>query len=105
MEIRLLDKGYKNNEQFYQDFLDDKINVKDEYFTKELIYIKEAPDFPIYMGRGSEEHKKQGFLEAFPTIAKSYLDTKRDLLLDVRQWNSLLVKNTRYYIIDHSLVV
>src|SRR5699024_1679092 len=101
MEIRLLDKGYKNNEQFYQDFLDDKINAKDEYFTKELVYIKEAPDFPIYMGRGSEEYKKQGFLEAFRTIAKSYLDTERDLLLDERFWHSLLITHKREYILDH----
>ena len=34
MEIRLLKKGYKNNEQFYQDFLDDKINSNEDYFSK-----------------------------------------------------------------------
>lgn len=101
MEVRLLAKGYKNNEIFYQDFLEDKINAKDEYFSKEVVYIKEAPDFPIYMGRGSEEHKKQGFLQAFRIIADSYLDTERDLLLDERFWHSLLVTNKREYILDH----
>src|SRR5699024_8173378 len=101
MEIRLLDKGYKNNEQFYQDFLDDKINVTDEYFTKELIDSKEARDYQIYMVIGSEEHNKQGLLEALRTIAKSYLDTERDLLLDGRFWHSLLVTHKREYILDH----
>src|SRR5699024_2345771 len=45
--------------------------------------------------------KKQGFLEAFRTIAKSYLDTERDLLLDGRFWHSLLVTHKREYILDH----
>src|SRR5699024_11102793 len=101
MEVRLLAKGYKNNEQFYKDFLDDKINAKDEYFSKEIVYIKEAPDFSIYMGRGSEDYKKQGFLEAFRIIADSYLDTERDLLLDETFWHSLLVTHKREYILDH----
>lgn len=101
MEVRLLEKGYKNNEVFYQDFLDDKINQKDEYFSNEIVYIKEAPDFPIYMGRGSEEYKKQGFLQAFRTIADSYLEVERDVLLEERFWHSLLVTYKREYILDH----
>ena len=73
MEIRLLQKGYKNNEQFYQDFLNDKINSNEEYFTNDIVTIAEAPDFPIYMGRGSEEEKRQAFSKAFEVIASSYI--------------------------------
>jgi|SRR5699024_3638073 len=101
MEVRLLAKGYKNNEQFYQDFLDDKINSKDEYFSNKIVYIKEAPDFPIYMGRGSEDFKKQDFLRAFRIIGEAYLNTERDLLLDETFWHSLLVTHKREYILDH----
>ena len=48
MEIRLLNKGYKNNEQFYLDFLEDQIKYKDEYFSDKTVILDEAPDFPIY---------------------------------------------------------
>lgn len=54
MEIRLLKKGYKKNEQFYQDFLEDRIKEKEEYFSDKAVSIDDAPDFPIYIAKGSE---------------------------------------------------
>nr|WP_144924625.1 hypothetical protein [Paenibacillus bovis] len=105
MEIRLLKKGYKNNEQFYQDFLEDKINSNDEYFTNEFVTITDAPDFPIYMGRGSEEEKKQAFRQAFEVIASSYIHTDRDLHLEEIFWHSLLVTKKREYILEQYPVV
>ena len=47
MKIRLLKPGYKNNEQFYKDFLEDQIKQKEEYFSDEFVYMDNAPDFPI----------------------------------------------------------
>ena len=105
MEIRLLKKGYKNNEQFYQDFLEDKINSNEEYFTNDIVTIPEAPDFPIYMGRGSEEEKKQAFQQAFEVIASSYIQTDRDLHLEEIFWHSLLVTKKREYILENYPVV
>ena len=105
MEIRLLQKGYKNNEQFYQDFLNDKINSNEEYFTNDIVTIAEAPDFPIYMGRGSEEEKKQAFSKAFEVIASSYIHSDRDLHLDELFWHSLLVTKKREYILENYPVV
>ena len=105
MEIRLLQKGYKNNEQFYQDFLNDKINSNEEYFTNDIVTIAEAPDFPIYMGRGSEEEKKQAFSKAFEVIASSYIHSDRDLHLDELFWHSLLVTKKREYILENYPIV
>ena len=105
MEIRLLKKGYKNNEQFYQDFLEDKINSNEDYFTNDFVTISDAPDFPIYMGRGSEEEKKRDFLQAFEVIASSYINTDRDLHLEEIFWHSLLVTKKRDFILDHYPVV
>ena len=101
MEIRLLKKGYKDNEQFYRDFLDDKIVGNEDYFSGETVSIADAPDFPIYMGRGSEDEKKQAFREAFKIIASSYIHTDRDLHLDELFWHSLLVTTKRDYILRH----
>ncbi|MDG4658524.1 hypothetical protein P6P90_16550 [Ectobacillus antri] len=100
MEIKLLKKGYKNNEQFYQDFLDDQIKYKDEYFSDRIVYISEAPDFPIYMGKGSEAEKKELFLQAFDIISHSYLNTDRDTHLDELFWHSLLAVTKRDYLLE-----
>lgn len=35
MEIKLLKKDFLKKEEFYKDFLDDKIIEKDEYFSDE----------------------------------------------------------------------
>lgn len=99
MEVRLLKDGYKKSETLYQDLLKD--NLSDNYFSDETVYIKEAPDFPIYMARGSEAQKKQDFLKAFSIISESYLDTEREILLDERFWHSLLVMQKRDFILDY----
>ncbi|WP_042355653.1 hypothetical protein [Bacillus rubiinfantis] len=100
MEIRLLKKGYKQNELFFKDFLDDKIKANDEYFSEETVFLKEAPDFPIYMGKGSEEEKKKLFLQAFQVISESYLQTDRDLHFDELFWHSLLTVWKRDYVLE-----
>ena len=82
MEIRLLKNGYKKSEQFYNDFLEDQKINNDDYFSGDVVYIDEAPDFPIYMGRGSESEKKELFIEAVNVISKYYLKTDRDVQFD-----------------------
>ncbi|KML03171.1 hypothetical protein [Rossellomorea marisflavi] len=96
MEVRLLESGYKHNEQFYKDFLDDQIQLKDEYFTNEVVHLDEAPHFPIYIAQGSEAEKKDLFMEAFRVISHSYLDTDRDVHLNELFWHSLLITKRDY---------
>ena len=79
LEIRLLKSGYKNNEQFYYDFLEDKVLGNDDYFSDKYITLSEAPDFPIYMGKGAIEERNGEFLEAFQIISKHYIQTEREL--------------------------
>jgi hypothetical protein len=98
MELKLLKKDFKSNDHLYEDFLNNRIN--EEYFSNETVYIREAPDFPIYMGRGSEEQKKKDFLIAFQTVSQSYLDTDREVILDGRFWYSLLLTEKRDYILN-----
>jgi len=100
MEIRLLKKDYKNNEQFYKDFLEDGIQIKDDYFSSEVIYIDDAPDFPIYMGVGYEKKRKELFLQAFEIISKSYLNTDRDIHFDELFWHTLLCVYKRDYLLE-----
>ena len=100
MEVRLLKKGYKNNVQFYKDFLDDQIKNKDEYFSGEVVNIDFAPDFPIYMGVGYENRRGDLFLEAFKVLSESYLNTDRDIHFDEVFWHSLLCVYKRDFLIQ-----
>lgn len=100
MEIRLLKKGYKNNEQFYKDFLEDQLKNKDEYFSGEVVYIDEDPDFPVYMGKGSESERKELFLQAFDVVSKHYLNTDRNIHFDEVFWHSLLSIYKRDYLLE-----
>ncbi len=100
MEVRLLKKGYKNNVQFYKDFLDDQIKNKDEYFSGEVVNIDFAPDFPIYMGVGYENRRGYLFLEAFKVLSESYLNTDRDIHFDEVFWHSLLCVYKRDFLIQ-----
>jgi hypothetical protein len=100
MEIRLLKKGYKNNEQFYKDFLEDQIKTNDEYFTDEVAFINVSPDFPIYIAHGAEDEKKALFLQAFEVISDSYLSTNRDIHFDEIFWHSLLAVYKRDFLLN-----
>lgn len=99
MEIRLLKKDYIKKEEFYKDFLDDKIIEHDEYFSDEVVHVKEAPDFPIYMGKGSEEEKAILFKKAFEVMANCYLDTDRDIHMNEMFWYSLLCVHKRDFLL------
>ena len=101
MEVRLLKKGYKNNEQFYKDFLEDKITSKEEYFSDEVVNIDNAPDFPIYMGALVQGDKKEMFREAIDVISKYYLNTDRDIHFDEVFWHSLLCVNKREFLLEN----
>lgn len=100
MEIRLLAKGYLNNEQFYHDFLNNQILNKDEYFSGEVVNIEQAPDFPVYINVKNEAKRNELFFEAFETLSKAYLDTDRDIHFDQTFWHSLLCVYKREYLLE-----
>ncbi|MGG2056322.1 hypothetical protein ABFY48_18410 [Lysinibacillus pakistanensis] len=99
MKIRLLKEGYKKDELLYTAFKHGE--VKDDlFFSEEIVEIEEAPDFPIYMGKGSEIQKKADFLAAFQAIANSYVNLDRDIHFNECFWHSLLITKKRDYIIE-----
>ena len=100
MEIRLLKKGYKNNEQFYKDFLEDKIGENEEYFSDEIVTIDEAPSFPIYMGVGYDKQREELFLKAIDIISKYYLNTDRDIHFSEVFWHSLFCVYKRDFLME-----
>lgn len=99
MKIKLLNKGYKKSEKFYNDFLRDRIISNDQYFSGKSAEIQEAPDFPIYMARGSEKEKETNFKTALRVISQSYIDNDREIHMSETFWHSLLVTKKRDYIL------
>ena len=101
MEVRLLKKSVIRTEEFYKDFLEGNIELKDEYFDGDkVVYIDEAPDFPIYMAIKNEEEKNKLFKEAFDIISKYYIKTDRDIHLDEMFWYSLFCTKKREYLLE-----
>lgn len=99
MEIKLLKLGYKDNEKFYEDFLEDNIKNNDEYFSGEVVNVDEAPNFPIYIAKGSESEKKLLFRQTFNVINEYYLNTDRDIHFNELFWHSLLCVYKRDYLL------
>lgn len=79
--------------------MDDKIIEHDEYFSDEVVYIKEVLDFTIYMGKGSEEEKAVLFKKAFEVMANCYLDTDCDIHMNEMFWYSLLCVHKRDFLL------
>lgn len=100
MKIRLLKDGYKKDELLYAAFKAGEV-IDEDYFSEDYVGIDAAPDFPIYMGKGSEVQKKQDFLEAFRVIEQSYVHLDRDIHFNELFWHSLFVTVKRNYIVDH----
>ncbi|MFT9817779.1 hypothetical protein [Lysinibacillus sp. NPDC056185] len=98
MKIKLLKEGYKKDELLYIAFKNGEV-IDDLFFSEETVEIEEAPDFPIYMGKGSELQRKTDFLAAFQAIASSYVNLERDIHFNERFWHSLLITKKRDYII------
>ena len=101
MEVRLLKKSVIKTEEFYNDFLEGSIELKDEYFDgNESVYIDEAPNFPIYIAIKNVEERNKLFREAFDIISKYYIKTDRDVHLDEMFWYSLFCTKKREYILE-----
>ncbi|MBE4939320.1 hypothetical protein [Bacillus thuringiensis] len=100
MKIRLLKEGYKKDELLYTAFKNDEV-TDDIFFSDETVEIEDAPDFPIYMGKGSEAQRKVDFLKAFQVIASSYVNLDRDIHFNELFWHSLLITQKRDFIINN----
>ena len=100
VKVKLLKSGYEKNEKFYEDFVENRILNNEEYFTEETVTFPSDIAFPIYMGKGNEEQKKEQFFEAFKILSKHYISSERDIHLDEKVWHSFLVTRQREYLIQ-----
>ncbi|MTD31698.1 hypothetical protein [Planomicrobium sp. YIM 101495] len=100
MKIRLLKEGYKEDEQLFLEFRKGEV-THDSFFSDETVEIADAPDFPFYIGKGTEGKRKNDFMAAFRIIADYYVELERDIHFDERFWHSLLITQKRDYIEEH----
>lgn len=100
MKINLLKAGYKNNEEFYRDFIRDDLKVYDEtYISQDCVMIEQAPDFPVYLARNKNKEKKQLFLQMITTMQEYFMDLEREYMLDELFWHSYFCIYKREYLI------
>lgn len=95
MEIKLLNKNFKNNEKLYYDFKNDRIDFNADYFTDEYITIDKSPDFPIYFGEKRIDYTDQ-YIEAVKVIINNYIELDRSIHLNGIFWFSLMMYKRDY---------
>lgn len=100
MEIRLLKEGYKSNENFYKDFLEDKLFEKN-YVSEDYEIIDSLPDFMPHIGHIKDSKVKAlEFQRGIKTIRKYFLKYDRDIIFNERFWHSYFCLYKRDYIIE-----
>lgn len=100
MKIKLLNKGYKKNKDFYRDFLEDNLaGPGREYISEDEVILEQMPDFPIYMGSGNKAQKKENFIECIRAIEENFITLNREYLLDELFWHSYLCLYKRDYLL------
>lgn len=100
MKVRLLKDGYSTNLAIYEDFIKNEIDLDKDYFSKDYILIDETPDFPIYMGSGNQEKRRELYREAIHTLINHYIELPRSTHANGVFWHSLLVQQKRSYLIE-----
>lgn len=99
MEIKLLEKGYKTDENVYQLFLNNQLWDSD-FISKETVWIpNELPEFPIFFAIKDKEERKRQFIEAIKNIEKSVISLDRDIFMDECFWHSWLCLYRREYLL------
>lgn len=100
MEIKLLSGNYKNDENFYQAFLNDTL-WQSEYLSNESKLIpRKLPDFPIYLNRFDSTSYENDYLEMLHAMTAYVLDIDRDITMDECFWHSWLCLYQREYLLE-----
>lgn len=94
MEIKLLKKEIDQN-QLFNDFIEDRIEGNEEYFSNETVFVKKLELFPIYIAKGDATEREKLFLEAFHIIETYYADLDREILLNGQFWRTLFLTHFR----------
>ncbi|SHJ59116.1 hypothetical protein SAMN02745248_00493 [Hathewaya proteolytica DSM 3090] len=98
MEIKLLKEGYKNNDEFYQDFLVGNLH-DDKYLSGDSVVIDDIPDFPIYFTDINNEDQKKEFIQLMSVIHDYFLNLDREIYFNEIFWHSFLCLYKREYIL------
>lgn len=100
MEIKLLNKGYRQDKDLYKDFLEGKVDTNKDYFSDEVVEIEPIPNFPIYLTNSNIKEREVEYLKAFEVMEKYVIHQERDITFNGVFWHSFLVSENRDYIIQ-----
>lgn len=97
MEIKLLTDHYKNDENFYQAFLEDTLWQSDYLSNESVLIPRTLPSFPIYLNQSRNE---SDYFEMFRVMTEYVLELDRDITMSERFWHSWLCLYQRDYLLD-----
>lgn len=97
MEIKLLTDHYKNDENFYQAFLEDTLWQSDYLSNESVLIPRTLPSFPIYLNQSRNE---SAYFEMFRVMTEYVLELDRDITMSERFWHSWLCLYQRDYLLD-----
>jgi hypothetical protein len=101
MEIKLLKSTYKKDEEFYRQFLSNKLDENSQYVSSKVIKIESIPSFPFYFGTKDDKKREESLMEAVQIIDKYYFDSSADIVESELFWHSLLCLYHRNYLLEH----
>lgn len=97
MEIKLLTCNYKNNENFYQIFLNDAL-WQSEYLSNESMLIpRKILFFPVYL---NQSHNENDYFEMLRVMNEYVLELDRDITMSERFWHSWLCLYQREHLLE-----
>ena len=99
MQVDLLVDNYKNDEKFYQAFLEDTIAQQDYISNDYVSLLEEIPNFKIYFANENKEVRQTEFIETIKICAKYIINLDRDIVMDGRFWHSYLCLYKREYLL------
>ncbi len=100
MQINLLTDDYKNDELFYQTFLNDGL-WKSEYLSNETINIpEELPEFPIFFAIRDKDIREVEYSKMIKVVADHVIQLDRDIFMNENFWHSWLCLYKREYLLE-----
>lgn len=100
MQISLLTDDYKNDELFYQTFLNDGL-WQSEYLSSEILNIPEKlPDFPIFFAIRDKDIRETEYSKMIKIVADHVIQLDRDIFMDEKFWHSWLCLYKRDYLLE-----
>lgn len=100
MQVSLLTDDYKNDMQFYEEFLNDTLWTSKFLSTDSITIPHELPDFQIFFAIRDKEIREREYHKMIKIISENVIDFDRDISMNETFWHSWLCLYKREYLLN-----